>query len=493
MIGANGTHPIRAIEEDLKRGINPDEAFRRHALNIRLGELSRVVEVFHAHDLDAPDALMRRIDPDRAPKRRNRNPFIQISDVPPERLNWAWRDHIVFGKLNAIVGDGDLGKTTIAIDICARFSLGGEMPDGTPGTGACGVLYLSGEDGAADTLRPRFDIAGGDGKRFFVIDENVDAPLSVPECIPLLETMVKEHGVRVIVFDPFDAFLTDKVNSWSSHDTRRALRPLKSFAERLGVAVIFIMHFNKKEAGTPLYRVLGTIGLANALRMIWMVAPDPNDDTRRITAPMKANITGKTSALAYRLEGVEGTDHARVVWEGATRHTVEALLGRPLDEEQRGERDEAREFLRGVLSDGPVLASEVKTLARQALVSERTLMRAKKDEGVISKRDGFGRGSRSYWELPHTTTNAIYVDRVASYGDQNAQTPLGDSGFTYNANAKNAGILCESADRATDYGDENAIGCQPSPFIGACSECGARVDGVERCGACVARERSGDG
>ena len=61
---------------------------------------------------------------------------------------------------------------------------------------------------------------------------------------------------------------------------------------------------------------------------------------------------------------------------------------------------EDREFLSDVLSQGRVAAKEVKKQAKEAGIKDRTLANAKRKLGVKSARDGFGRGSTCFWELP---------------------------------------------------------------------------------------------
>ncbi len=70
-------------------------------------------------------------------------PLIRADHVKPESIKWAWRYRIAFGKLNGIVGDGDLGKTTVLIDLAARFTRGDQMPDGSLGVDL-GIAYRAG-------------------------------------------------------------------------------------------------------------------------------------------------------------------------------------------------------------------------------------------------------------------------------------------------------------------------------------------------------------
>ena len=77
-----------------------------------------------------------------------------LDDVEPESVEWLWPGRIPLGKLTILDGDPDLGKSTIALDLAARVSTNGHMPDGTRGP-VGDVLILSVEDGLEDTTVPR--------------------------------------------------------------------------------------------------------------------------------------------------------------------------------------------------------------------------------------------------------------------------------------------------------------------------------------------------
>ena len=50
-------------------------------------------------------------------------------------------------------GDPGVGKSLLSLDLAARLSRGGALPDGTPSGRPHVTLLLSDEDGTADTVR----------------------------------------------------------------------------------------------------------------------------------------------------------------------------------------------------------------------------------------------------------------------------------------------------------------------------------------------------
>jgi hypothetical protein len=84
------------------------------------------------------------------------------SQVVAQVVSFLWPERIPEGKLLLLDGDPDLGKSLIALDLCARLSTGRAFPDGRPGPGPVNALVLSAEDNAADTVVPRLRQLGAD-------------------------------------------------------------------------------------------------------------------------------------------------------------------------------------------------------------------------------------------------------------------------------------------------------------------------------------------
>ena len=84
---------------------------------------------------------------------------ILASEVTSRRVEWFWPDRIAYGSICILDGDPGTGKSTIALDLAARQSNGGDLPFG----GACeqfGVVVLTSEDSLDTTVVPRLRAAG---------------------------------------------------------------------------------------------------------------------------------------------------------------------------------------------------------------------------------------------------------------------------------------------------------------------------------------------
>ncbi len=327
----------------------------------------------------------------------------RLSDVEPEQISWLWKGFTPLGKLSVLDGDPGLGKSTITYDIAARVTRGLAMPDGTASDldGPAGVILLAAEDGLADTIVPRLLAAGGDTSRVYAIEvmgtgEKERMP-TLADYKKVEETIIAT-GAKLVIVDPLMAYLPSTTNAHHDQDIRRVLTPLKEVAERTGAAILVVRHLNKGMSANVLYRGGGSIGIIGAARSGLIVAPDPQDETgtRRILAVQKMNIAAKAGSLLFRVED-NGAGDARIAWLGVSSQTADSLFA-PTEDTEGGQMGDAKAFLRDVLSDGPVAANDAKEAAKEAGIAGRTLERAKKALGVISKKQGFDGGF--VWSLP---------------------------------------------------------------------------------------------
>src|SRR5690349_3540750 len=188
--------------------------------------------------------------------------FCLASEITPRPVEWLWPGRLPAGKLTILDGDPGLGKSFLALDLCARLSTGRPWPDGTPGPGPAACIFLNGEDGEEDTTTPRLRALGGDPGRVTLLDgrdRDLTAPLSLPAHADALDALVARTQARLLVIDPVMAFFAASVNTASDQGIRRALAPLVALARRHACAVLLLRHLNKTGGGRALYRGLGSI------------------------------------------------------------------------------------------------------------------------------------------------------------------------------------------------------------------------------------------
>jgi putative DNA primase/helicase len=328
--------------------------------------------------------------------------LIKLSDVKPEPVRWLWPGRIPLGKVTLIVGDPGLGKSFITNDIAARVTRdgatwpdAGEVPHGN-------VVILSSEDSPGDTIRPRIEAMGGDVNRVHVLRVDADGLVGfdTKDRRDELASVCATGDVRLLIFDPLASYL-GSTNTWKDSDVRRVMDPLAVVAAKVGVAIIGIMHLTKATDRSALHRASGSMAFPAASRAAYIVMKHPDDDERRVIAPIKFNIGPKPSAFAYRISGTP----AVVQWdpEPLEDFDVDAAMAKLVNntDGSRERREapklgEALVFLREFLAAGPRASKDVMKAAKAVGITEQTLRRAAEKLAVKQHNPGTGQ----LWELP---------------------------------------------------------------------------------------------
>lgn len=327
----------------------------------------------------------------------------RLADVEPELVSWLWPGRLPRGKLVLLDGDPSIGKSTLGMDLAGRVSAGKEMPDGCVLDAAGDVVILSAEDGAADTIRPRLDAAGGDPERVHLLIDVLEhddegrarrrAPL-LPVDIDRIEALVRKTRADLALVDVLAAYL-GKTDSYRDSEVRGVLHPLAQMAERTGCVVLCLRHLTKNGGTNPLHRGQGSIAFTGAARVVLLAGADPEDDSRRILAVSKNNLAPIGDALAFRLVNAPEHGCARVAWEGTTTHRAVDLLS--VRDDDIDTRD-AADVLREVLADGPLRVKDALEKMAEAGFSKDQAKRAKSKAGVRSVKFGKPGDADSGWQ-----------------------------------------------------------------------------------------------
>ncbi|MDD3230151.1 MAG: AAA family ATPase [Oscillospiraceae bacterium] len=320
--------------------------------------------------------------------------LISMSDVQSEEVKWLWYPYIPLGKVTIIQGDPGEGKTTFVLAMIALLTRGEPLPECDVAVEPMSAIYQTAEDGLADTIRPRLDSFGADCSRVLVIDESrKELTLSDER----LEAAVLETGARLIVLDPLQAYLGSDVDMHRANEIRPIFKRLCATAERTGCAVILIGHMNKMQGQKASYRGLGSIDFRAAARSVLVVGRLRDEPHIRIVAHDKSSLAPEGASIAFELDPDTGFH-----WKGCCDTTVEQLLSGSgtVQTKTMLMEDDLREFL-----TKPTPAEEVQKRASELGVSQRTLMIAKKNLGVVSEKQG----DRWYWRLPNQGCKDVTV------------------------------------------------------------------------------------
>lgn len=315
------------------------------------------------------------------------------ADIEPESVEWAWDGRVPLGMITLIVGEGGLGKSMQSTQLAAELSRG-TLPGALFGT-PVHVAIASAEDTWKQTIIPRLIAAGADRRHVHqveAIDSDGDPDdIAIDGQIADLERACKAGRIRVLIVDTVVAHIPTTTNTWNEQHVRAVLKPLAHMADRLGLAVVGIMHLNRREARDVLTRISGSGGFGNLARSVLLFAPDPHepeDSLVRILAHAKCNVGRLQPTLRMRIteQTIDGRiTTAHLVADGESELTTAELLT-PRDKikaapeaEDVSALDKAERFLksrlRGKLDGVPI--KEIKAEADAKDIMPHTLRRAR--------------------------------------------------------------------------------------------------------------------
>lgn len=311
--------------------------------------------------------------------------MIRMSEVQSQEIEWLWYPFIPYGKLTIIQGDPGDGKTTMVLNLAAKLSKGEALDENMKVTEPVNVIYQTAEDGLADTVKPRLELAGADGERIIVIDES-DKSLSMVD--ERLEQAIVRTGARLLILDPIQAYLGGGMDMNRANEARDMTKKLGALAEKTKCAIILIGHMNKASGNKAAYRGMGSIDFFAVARSVLLVGRVEGESNTRAVVQIKNNLAafGHPKAFALSEDGFK--------WLGDYEITVDEVLGGITPKANKMEQ--AKQMLRELAeTQSAVLSNEIFDRANELGISKRTLENAKKELGVQTRKIN----NAWYWEL----------------------------------------------------------------------------------------------
>jgi hypothetical protein len=341
-------------------------------------------------------------------------------DVPTP-IAWLWPERIPIGKLTLIEGESNSGTTFLMIDMAARVSSGSPWPgtsvarpadlppvSAEPANSPVSlsrpgrhVLFVNGGENTGDTLTPRL-INGranlADLTILSVIDirdpaemrkgkAETNRRLSLPADLGHIEYQVRQRpDTRLVVVDSLSDFCqTDK-------QYRDTLRGLHEMAERCQVAIVATARpKNDRRARSKL--TPSADRRSESVRCVLNVLIDPHDRSQRYLAPARMNFCREPQWLPFRIgEGVVEWGQPLETAPAYERHS-------PAAQEKRTLLHEAMESLDNTLADCDLPAAIAIRQMMSCGFSKGTIIRARRELGARSYRQGYGECGTWYWSV----------------------------------------------------------------------------------------------
>jgi putative DNA primase/helicase len=341
------------------------------------------------------------------------------ADEEIEAIEWVWPGRFALGKIGLLVGLPDEGKGLTLSDIMSRITRGAPWPCNEGQAPLGNVILLTAEDDVHDTINPRLIAAGADLGRVTIVkmmhEDGKKRMFSLITDLEMMRRKVADVGdVRMVIIDPVTSYLgVGKMDSFRATDVRAVLGPLKELAAELRISILGVMHFNKKvDITNVLLRISDSLAYGAAARHVYGVVDD-HDNNRKLFVKGKNNLAPRhQQTLAFGFDEREvGTDKRTgaiiqapyIVWHpDPVDITATEAMQAAAESKSPSARDNARQFLEALLSDGPAGSKDVHEAAKENGISRITLRRAKDDLKIEVKKDGpVVEGERTWqWHLP---------------------------------------------------------------------------------------------
>ena len=218
------------------------------------------------------------------------------SAFAPERAAYLVQPYLPRGMISILGGVSAAGKTSLALDVCARLTRGAAFAPDTPPQPPATVLYLTAENDPNKVLRPRAEAMGADLDRLYFQD---GASYSMGD--EELAALCRVYRPVLLVFDPIQSYLGQGVQMNRAEQVRPLLDHLGALAKELDMAVLLISHMSNPAPGCAAH---WTVCLAPAISATPPAAsslPGGTRSTRRcgwwptpktaLVSPAKASAT----------------------------------------------------------------------------------------------------------------------------------------------------------------------------------------------------------
>ena len=311
--------------------------------------------------------------------------MIKMSEIQSQEVSWLWYPFIPYGKLTIIQGDPGDGKTTLVLNIAAWLSKGEGLDSEMKLSEPVNVIYQSAEDGLADTVKPRLELAGADCERILVIDEKEKSLSMVDE---RLEKAIVQTKARMLILDPIQAYLGGGMDMNRANEAKDMTKKLGALAEKHQCAIVLIGHMNKAAGNKAAYRGMGSIDFFAVARSVLLVGRVEGEENIRAVVQIKNNLAafGHPKAFALSEDGFQ--------WLGDYEITADEVLGGIAPKANKMEQ--AKRLLRELaLTTDAIQSNEIFDMADEQGISKRTLENAKRELGIQARKIN----NSWYWEL----------------------------------------------------------------------------------------------
>jgi hypothetical protein len=335
-----------------------------------------------------------------------------LSEIEERDIEWLWYPYLARQQVTILQGDPEAGKTWIAQAIATAVCKGSRLP-----TYVKGIDPIQGRVISFD-LENTPDVVMKKRARWIGLDEEAQKyfyqetePLSIdnPDDLVRIFKALERVKPALVIFDTMMTYIGGADTNTGAQG-QQAFSKFLHLAQRFNCSVLVVRHLTKSAREKAMYRGQGNIAITGLARIEITAGPHPEaegDTERRMMAVSKINIARKPPALEYFVKDAgdphneRDRDRAKFMWGTFDeRYTADDLVNVKPAEKDPSERDEAKAFLKEVLSKGAAEAGRIERMAEARSISQSTLYRAKRELKIVSTTRGFGKDKTTQWSLP---------------------------------------------------------------------------------------------
>lgn len=177
-----------------------------------------------------------------------RVPIIKtIDQLDNSPVEWLIENWIPKKSISLLCSDGGIGKTYLAISLMADLSSGRRtvFDESDQVYSPQKILFFSSED-TENIIRQRLTAADANGDMCLISAADTDEQ-TITFDSDLLEAVIRVNRPNLVIFDPLQSFIGSSIDMSRRNQMRTALKPLQVLAAKYDMAVLILMHTNKRD------------------------------------------------------------------------------------------------------------------------------------------------------------------------------------------------------------------------------------------------------
>ena len=244
---------------------------------------------------------------------------------------------------------------------------------------------------------PRLKAAGADVTKIIFPPEDDLGNLrryTLPANTPQIKATIEYYGVKLVIIDPLSSHVPADLSLGVDQMIHQILDPVAALADANDVLILLTRNLTKDKHADRINQGLGGAGVGGICRSVIVIDWPNRKKTRRVMRLVAGNHAGEWPVIEYDVVKGKGggvIEHVKFLTANEDDEELDALAP-----EDRDEMNDAEMLIRRLIKTDRIPANTVRTEAEAAMISLRTLRRAKTRLMVKSYR--VGSSSPPYWE-----------------------------------------------------------------------------------------------